>query len=371
MAETAHTELKQIPLRHLHEQLGGKMVPFAGFLMPVRYSSDLDEHHAVRQRAGIFDVSHMGEFMAEGPEALAFVQHLVTNDVSKLVDGQAQYNVMCYENGTAVDDLIVYRIREDQYMLVVNAGNLEKDWDWVNKQNRFHCELKNVSDETCLFAVQGPKAVELLQTLTDTELSTIPYYNFRIGKMGGIDDVGMSNTGYTGAGGFEIYVNAKDAEALFNTIMEAGKPFGLQPIGLGARDTLRLEMGYALYGHELDDKTTPLEAGLAWVTKLNKAEDFVGKEALKAQKEAGLQKKLVGFVVEQKGGIPRAGYTLADEAGNDIGIVTSGTVSPTYGVGVGMGFVKPEFTKEGTMLQLKVRDRVFPARVAKLPPTAK
>ena len=364
MEANTETELKHIPLQHLHEALGGKMVPFAGFLMPVRYTSDMDEHHTVRQRAGIFDVSHMGEFWVEGPEAFDFVQNLVTNDVSKLAEGQAQYNVMCYENGTAVDDLLVYKWSNSEYLLVVNAGNLEKDWEWVNRQNKYNCTLSDVSEKMCLFAVQGPLAQQILQKLTETDLSAIPYYHFAKGNIAGKFAI-LSNTGYTGAGGFEVYTHSHEAEYVWNAIMEAGKPDGLQPIGLGARDTLRLEMGFALYGHELDDQTTPLEANLGWVTKLSKT-NFVGKEALLAQKAAGIKKKLGAFLVEGKGGIPRAGYSLVTESGQKAGTVTSGTQSPSVGIGFGMAFFDTAID-QAQPLFLKVRERLFPIIITKLP----
>ncbi len=360
------TELKHVPLRHVHEALNAKMVPFAGYLMPVRYTSDLDEHHCVRQRVGIFDVSHMGEFRVTGPQALDLVQWVTTNDASKLQPGQAQYSVLTRPDGTAVDDLLVYCLSATEYLLVVNASNIDKDFDWISSQNRFDATLTNESEAWCLFAVQGPKAQGVLQTLTETNLSDIPYYQFRLGAIAGVEGAILSATGYTGAGGFEVYVPAAQAEHVWNAILVAGQAVGIQPIGLGARDTLRLEMGYALYGHELDDNTTPLEAGLGWVTKLAKA-DFCGKQALEAQKAAGLAKKLTGFVVEGRGGIPRAGYDVVDGSGAVVGTVTSGTLSPTHGVGLGMAFVQPAALAAGG-LQLKVRERLFPIQISKLPP---
>jgi aminomethyltransferase len=362
---TAET-LKNVPLRHVHEALGAKMVPFAGYLMPVRYTSDLDEHHCVRNRVGMFDVSHMGEFRVTGPNALALVQFVTTNDVSKLSAGQAQYSILTRPDGTAVDDLLVYCLGPDEYLLVVNAGNIDKDFAWISGQNTIGATLVDESADWCLFAVQGPMAQAVLQTLTETDLSTIPYYQFRLGALAGHNGVILSATGYTGSGGFEVYVPNAVAEHVWNAILVAGASVGIQPIGLGARDTLRLEMGYALYGHELDDETTPLEAGLGWVTKLSKS-DFSGKAALEAQKAAGYTKKLTGFVVEGKGGIPRAGYAIVDQAGSTVGIVTSGTLSPTYGIGLGMAFVEPAALAGGN-LSLKVRERVFPIQISKLPP---
>ena len=359
--------MHQIPLRTTHESLGAKMVPFAGFNMPVRYSSDIDEHLCVRNKVVVFDVSHMGEFWVKGPDAFAFVQNLVTNDVSKLSDGQAQYAVMVNEAGFSLDDLLVYKFETEKYMLVVNAGNLDKDWAWVQQQAKgyTHLELENASADMCLFAVQGPKAIATLQKLTEIDLSAIPYYSFVEGDMATKNCI-ISATGYTGSGGFEIYTSNADALTVFMAILDAGQEFGIQPIGLGARDTLRLEMGYCLYGHELDEATTPLEAGLGWVTKLAK-EAFIGKAALVAQKEAGLQKKLVGFTIEGKGGIPRAGYTLHLTDGTQVGIVTSGSISPCLGIGFGLAFVAPASAALGTALQLKVRDRMFPASIVKLP----
>jgi len=370
MSDTHTAEiLKNVPLRHVHETLGAKMVPFAGYLMPVRYSSDLDEHHCVRQRVGIFDVSHMGEFRVSGPHALALVQYVTTNDAAKLAAGQAQYSVLTRHDGTAIDDLLVYCLGPEEYFLVVNASNIEKDFTWIASQNTFGATLVNESESWCLFAVQGPLAKTVLQKLTDTNLDAIPYYQFATGMLAGAGQVIISATGYTGAGGFEIYVPNVAAEQVWAAILQAGAPEGIQPIGLGARDTLRLEMGFALYGHELDDETTPLEAGLGWVTKLGKT-DFCGKAALQAQKEAGLAKRLTGFIVEGKGGIPRAGYNIVSNTGAKVGTVTSGTVSPTYGVGVGMAFVEPDALAAGS-LSLTVRDKLFPITISKLPPVVK
>ena len=357
-------ELKKIALNDVHEALGAKMVPFAGYNMPVRYSSDLDEHNTVRNAVGIFDVSHMGEFMLRGPKALDLIQRITSNDASKLADGKVQYSCFPNEEGGIVDDLLVYRLGEEEYMLVVNASNIEKDWAWVNKYNTEGVELENISDEMSLFAVQGPKAVEALQPLTKIDLASMVYYTFDKGEFAGVQDVIVSATGYTGSGGFEIYVKNKDAKRVFDAIMEAGKPFGIKPIGLGARDTLRLEMGFCLYGNDIDDTTSPLEAGLGWITKFDK--EFTNSANLKAQKEAGVQRKLVGFEMLEKA-IPRAHYEIVNEAGEQIGEVTSGTMSPSMGKGIGMGYVTTEFSKPGTEVFVRVRNKDMKAQVVKLP----
>jgi len=357
-------ETKQVPLNDLHEKLGAKMVPFAGYNMPVRYSSDIEEHMTVRNGVGVFDVSHMGEFKVEGPHALDLIQRITSNDASKLVDGQAQYTCLPNEQGGIVDDLIVYRIKENDYFIVVNASNIEKDWNWFSKYNTKGATLKNLSDDMCLFAVQGPKAITVLQKLTKTDLSAIKYYHFAIGEFAGVDDVIMSNTGYTGAGGFEIYVKNKDGEKIWNAIFEAGKDENIKPIGLGARDTLRLEMGFCLYGNDIDDTTSPLEAGLGWITKFTK--DFTNSANLKKQKEEGVKKKLVGFKMVDKG-IPRHDYVVKDEAGNVIGKVTSGTQSPMMSIGIGLGYVTTEFSAPGSEIYVDVRGKALKAVVSKLP----
>lgn len=357
-------DIKKIPLNDLHEKLGAKMVPFAGFNMPVRYSSDIEEHMTVRNGVGVFDVSHMGEFKAEGPQALDLIQRITSNDASKLVDGQAQYTCLPNETGGIVDDLIVYRIKENDYLIVVNAGNIDKDWAWFNKYNTKGATLKNLSDEYCLFAVQGPKATGVLQKLTQTDLSSIKYYHFAIGEFAGVKDVVISNTGYTGAGGFEIYVKKDAAEKVWSAIFEAGKDVNIKPIGLGARDTLRLEMGFCLYGNDIDDNTSPLEAGLGWITKFTK--EFTNSASLKKQKEEGVKKKLVGFKMIDKG-IPRHDYQLKDAAGNVIGKVTSGTQSPMLNIGIGLGYVSTEFSAPGTEIFVDVRGRSLKAQVNKLP----
>ncbi|MEJ8802951.1 glycine cleavage system aminomethyltransferase GcvT [Pontibacter sp. H249] len=357
-------ELKKIALNDVHEALGAKMVPFAGYNMPVRYSSDLDEHNTVRNAVGIFDVSHMGEFMLRGPKALDLIQHITSNDASKLADGKVQYSCFPNEEGGIVDDLLVYRLGEEEYMLVVNASNIDKDWAWVNKYNTEGVELENISDEMSLFAVQGPKTVEALQPLTKLDLAGMVYYTFDKGEFAGVQDVIVSATGYTGSGGFEIYVKNEDAKKVFEAIMEAGKEHGIKPIGLGARDTLRLEMGFCLYGNDINDTTSPLEAGLGWITKFDK--DFTNAANLKAQKEAGVKRKLVGFEMLEKA-IPRAHYEIVNEAGEQIGEVTSGTMSPSMGKGVGLGYVTTEYSKPGSEVFVRVRNKDMKAQVVKLP----
>lgn len=356
--------MKTIPLHEVHVQLGAKIVPFAGFEMPVRYSSDLEEHHTVRNGVGVFDVSHMGEFVVKGPGALDLIQRVSANDASTLFDGKVQYSYLPNASGGVVDDLLVYRYNENEYYLVVNASNIEKDWNWIMSHNTEGVEMENISDQLCLLAVQGPKATATLQKLTEIDLSAMDYYTFTDGTMAGIDDVIISATGYTGAGGFEIYVWAKDAKAMWEAIFEAGAEFDIKPVGLGARDTLRLEKGYCLYGNDIDDTTSPLEAGLGWVTKFTKP--FINSEALKAQKEAGLTRKLVGFELLDRG-IPRSHYELCSADGTVIGEVTSGSMSPTLQKGIGMGYVPTEYARPGTEIFVKVRERLLKAQVAKLP----
>jgi aminomethyltransferase len=340
------------------------MVPFAGYMMPVRYSSDMEEHLCVRQGVGVFDVSHMGEFFVEGPQALALIQKVTSNDASTLVIGQAQYSCYPNEDGGIVDDLIVYKMAEEKYMLVVNASNIDKDWAWINAHNTMGASLRNASDEYCLFAVQGPKAAAAMQALTSVSLSDIKFYHFEIGDFAGILDVIISGTGYTGAGGFEIYVKNADAERVWKKIFEAGAAFGIQPIGLGARDTLRLEMGYCLYGNDITDTTSPIESGLGWITKFTK--DFTNSEALKQQKEAGVSRKLVGFVMQERG-IPRGHYPIVDAAGEVIGEVTSGTQSPSMGLGIGMGYVQTAYSKAGTEIYIQIRNKNLKAQIEKFP----
>lgn len=357
-------QLKYIPLNDLHVKLGGKMVPFAGYNMPVRYSSDLDEHMTVRNAVGVFDVSHMGEFTIHGPQALDLIQRVTSNDVSKLVNGQAQYTCLPNDKGGIVDDLIIYKMKDDDYLIVVNASNIEKDWNWFSRFNSNGAEMRNISDDMCLFAVQGPKATEVLQKLTNKDLSTIKYYHFTIGKLAGVDNVIISNTGYTGAGGFELYVHKKDAEKVWQKVFDAGKESGIKPIGLGARDTLRLEMGFCLYGNDIDDTTSPLEAGLGWITKFTK--DFTNSDKLKKQKQEGVKRKLVGFKMTEKG-IPRHDYTIKDASGSGIGKVTSGTISPVLSTGIGLGYVSTEFSQPGSEIFIDVRGKNLKATVQKPP----
>ncbi len=361
--ETA-TELKQVALANKHISLGAKMVPFAGYNMPVSYSGLNDEHLTVRNAVGVFDVSHMGEFILKGENALDLIQRVTSNDASVLTDGKVQYSCLPNENGGIVDDLLVYRIDEKSYMLVVNASNIEKDWNWIQKFNTKNVEMHNISDKTSLLAVQGPKAILALQKLTDMNLSEMPYYTFAKGKFNGVDNVVVSNTGYTGAGGFEVYFENEVADKMWDAIFEAGAEFGIKPIGLGARDTLRLEMGFCLYGNDIDDTTSPIEAGLGWITKFTK--DFTNKSNILAHKENGVAKKLVGFEMIERG-IPRHDYVINDANGNAIGKVTSGTQSPSLNQGIGMGYVKTEFAKADTEIFISIRDKNIKAKVVKLP----
>ncbi|PTB95950.1 glycine cleavage system protein T [Marivirga lumbricoides] len=358
-------ELKKVALNDVHEQLGAKMVPFAGYNMPVSYSGLLEEHKTVREAVGIFDVSHMGEFLVKGPKALELIQKVSSNDASKLVLGKAQYAYLPNDIGGVVDDLLIYKVKEEEYLLVVNASNIEKDWEWISKQNEtIGAEMKNISDDFSLFAVQGPKATEALQKLTSVDLSEIKFYTFKVGDFAGVEYAIISATGYTGAGGFEIYLHNKDAGSVWNKIMEAGAEFGIQPIGLGARDTLRMEMGYCLYGNDIDDTTSPIEAGLGWVTKFTK--DFINSEALKKQKEEGVKRKLVGFHMVERG-IPRKDYEIVDADGKIIGRVTSGTQSPNLGHGIGLGYVDVAFAAPETEIYVAVRKNKIKAVVKKLP----
>ena len=357
-------EVKQLVLNDIHVAAGGQMVPFAGYSMPVRYSSDIEEHMTIRNGVGVFDVSHMGEFFLRGPKALELIQKLTSNDASKLFPGRAQYSCLPNEEGGIVDDLIVYMIKEDEYMLVVNAANEEKDWNWINSHNDLGVDIENASDQYCLFAVQGPKATAVLQRLTDVDLSAIKYYHFSIGDIAGGKDVIISATGYTGSGGFELYVKNEYAETVWNNLFKEGAAEGIKPIGLGARDTLRLEMGFCLYGNDIDDTTSPIEAGLGWITKFSK--DFTNSEALLAQKETGVNKKLVGFIMVDRG-IPRHDYPIENESGEIIGRVTSGSQSPVLNTGVGLGYVQKEYATPETIIYIAVRKRKLKARVHKLP----
>lgn len=356
--------MKNTALTEKHISLGAKMVPFAGYNMPVQYEGVNAEHATVRAAVGVFDVSHMGEFILKGENALDLIQRVTSNDASKLYDGKIQYSCLPNENGGIVDDLLVYRIDEETYMLVVNASNIEKDWDWIQKYNTKNVEMHNISDKTSLLAVQGPKAADALQRLTDIDLASMEYYSFKKGVFAGIDNVLVSATGYTGAGGFEIYFENQYAEQMWEAIFEAGAEYGIKPIGLAARDTLRLEMGFCLYGNDIDDTTSPIEAGLGWITKFTKP--FTNAEALLAQKEAGITRKLVGFEMIDRG-IPRHDYAIVDANGNAIGKVTSGTQSPSLQKAIGMGYVTKAFSKEGTEIFIDIRNNKIKAKIVKFP----
>ena len=358
--------MKKTALHHKHLALGAKMVPFAGYDMPVSYPGIIAEHQTVRAQVGIFDVSHMGEFIIKGVGAMALIQRITSNDVAKLNQGDAQYSCLPNGKGGIVDDLLVYMLGEEEYMLVVNASNIDKDWDWIAQHNTEGVEMKNISDQVALMAVQGPKTAEALQSLTDVDLAAMKYYTFVRGNFAGFDNVIISATGYTGSGGFEIYVTNDNAEAVWEAIMQVGADYGIQPIGLGARDTLRLEMGYCLYGNDIDDTTSPLEAGLGWITKLNIEADFVDKAHLIEQKAAGLQRKLVGFVLDGKRP-PRQGYNIVNEEGRVIGVVTSGTKGPSVGKAIGMGYVEKSYSKSGTTIYIDVRGKQLEAITQKLP----
>lgn len=359
-----HEALKRTALTQKHIDLGAKMVPFAGYEMPVQYTGVNDEHVCVRSSVGVFDVSHMGEFMITGPQALDLIQRVTSNDASKLFDGKIQYSCLPNADGGIVDDLLVYRKSETEYMLVVNASNMEKDWNWIAGLNDFDCEMKNISDDITLLAVQGPKAVDALDSLTDLDLAGMKYYTFDEGVFAGCPNIIVSATGYTGAGGFEIYIPNEHAETVWNAVFEAGKEHGIQPIGLAARDTLRLEMGFCLYGNDIDDTTSPLEAGLGWITKFTK--EFTNSAALAVQKEAGVTKKLVGFEMQERG-IPRHDYEIVDGNGQVIGRVTSGTMSPSLQKAIGMGYVAKEHAAAESDILIRIRNKDVPAKVVKLP----
>lgn len=360
----ATAELKNIALTETHQTLGAKMVPFAGYLMPVSYEGINAEHETVRKGVGVFDVSHMGEFILKGPDALDLIQRVTSNDAAKLIDGKVQYSCLPNDAGGIVDDLLVYRIDEKTYMLVVNASNIDKDWDWIRKFNTANVEMHNISEQTSLLAVQGPKAIDALLPLTEMNLRGMEYYSFAKGKFAGVENVLVSATGYTGAGGFEVYVENANAKKVWDAIFESGKAFGIKPIGLGARDTLRLEMGFCLYGNDIDDTTSPIEAGLGWITKFTK--EFTNSAEFKMQKEKGVALKLVGFEMIDRG-IPRHGYEITNAAGEKIGHVTSGTQSPSLQKAIGMGYVRTEFAKEGTEIFIPIRDKQLKAKVSKLP----
>ena len=356
--------MKNTALSHIHESLGAKMVPFAGYNMPVSYEGVNAEHEIVRSGVGVFDVSHMGEFLLSGENALALIQKVTSNDASVLEIGKAQYSCLPNNDGGIVDDLIVYRMKEHQYLLVVNASNIEKDWNWISSFNDLDVEMKNLSDDYSLLAIQGPKAVEAMQSLTSIDLSAIKYYHFEVADFAGIEHVIISATGYTGSGGFEIYCKNTEVEQVWNKVFEAGKAFGIKPVGLAARDTLRLEMGFCLYGNDINDSTSPLEAGLSWITKFTK--DFTNSENIKAHKEAGVSRKLVGFELTERG-IPRHDYEIVDVNGNTIGIVTSGTMAPSVGKAIGMGYVKTEFSAVDSEIFILIRDKKIAAKVVKMP----
>lgn len=356
--------MKNTALTEKHIALGAKMVPFAGYNMPVTYEGINAEHATVRNGVGVFDVSHMGEFILKGENALDLIQRVTSNDAAKLYDGKVQYSCLPNKDGGIVDDLLVYKIDDKTYMLVVNASNIEKDWNWIQQFNTEGVEMHNISDQTSLLAIQGPKAADALQSLTDVDLASMEYYTFVKGTFAGIDNVVISATGYTGAGGFEIYFENQYADQIWDAIFEAGAPYNIQPIGLGARDTLRLEMGFCLYGNDIDDTTSPIEAGLGWITKFSKT--FTNSEALLAQKEAGIQKKLVGFEMIDRG-IPRHDYQIADADGNIIGKVTSGTQAPSLQKAIGMGYIAKDFTKEGTEVFILIRNTPIKAKVVKFP----
>jgi aminomethyltransferase len=361
--------MKETAFTKNHIALGAKMAEFAGYNMPISYTGINDEHAAVRSNAGIFDVSHMGEFILKGPQALDLIQRVTTNDASRLTDGKAQYSSLTNHNGGIVDDLIVYCLEENKaYMLVVNASNIEKDWAWIASHNTEDADMHNISDKTCLLAIQGPNACRMLQPLADTDIMNLKYYTFVKGKFGGVENVLISATGYTGAGGVEIYFENKndDAQKIWNAIFEIGTPQNLKPIGLGARDTLRLEMGYCLYGNDIDDSTSPLEAGLGWITKLNKDSDFTSKDFLVKQKAEGIKRKLIGFEMIDRG-IPRHDYLIKDIEGNKIGKVTSGTQSPSLGKAIGLGYVDIANAANDSEIFIEIRNNPVKAKVVKLP----
>ncbi|MGI0106259.1 glycine cleavage system aminomethyltransferase GcvT [Salinimicrobium sp. WS361] len=356
--------MKNTALTSTHIELGAKMVPFAGYNMPVSYEGVNIEHETVRKAVGVFDVSHMGEFLITGENALALIQKISSNDASKLTDGKAQYSCIPNADGGVVDDLIIYRFNEEKYLLVVNASNIEKDWNWISQYNTMDATIRDLSDEYSLLAIQGPKAAEAMQSLTDVDLSTIKFYTFQVAPFAGAENVIISATGYTGSGGFEIYVKNDDAQRVWDRVFEAGADYGIKPIGLAARDTLRLEMGFCLYGNDIDDTTSPIEAGLGWITKFTK--DFVNSEALKEQKENGPKRKLVGFEIDERG-IPRQGYEIVDDSGKVIGNVTSGTMSPSLEKGIGMGYVPVELATPGSKINIQIRKKALPATVVKMP----
>ena len=359
-------EMKQTVFYEKHKTLGARIVPFAGFEMPVEYSGVNDEHLTVRKGVGVFDVSHMGEFWVKGPKALDLIQKVTSNDAAKLVTGKAQYSCLPNGKGGIVDDLLVYKYEDEKYLLVVNASNVEKDWNWINSQNTMGAELENASDRMSQLAIQGPLAIQVLQKLTPVNLSEIPYYGFAVGFFAGISNVIISATGYTGAGGFELYFYNNVGDKIWDAIFDVGQDFGIKPIGLAARDTLRLEMGFALYGNDIDDTTSPIEAGLGWITKFAEGKNFVDREYLLDQKNKGVTRKLIGFEMLEKA-IPRHGYQIADDKGNEIGVVTSGTMGPSLKIGIGMGYVKSAFAEVGTEVYINIRNKNVKAKIVKFP----
>jgi aminomethyltransferase len=358
------SEIQLTPFDSIHRKLGAKILPFAGFEMPITYAGVIQEHECVRHKVGVFDVSHMGEFILRGPHALDLIQKTTSNDASKLTDGKVQYSCFPNLDGGIVDDLLVYRIREDQYMLVVNASNIEKDWNWLKQNDTWGVEMLDISNKTALLAVQGPMAVKALQKLTAYPLDSLAYYTFTKSSFAGIENVLISATGYTGAGGFEIYFDREHAQHIWDAVFEAGKEFGIEPAGLAARDTLRLEMGFCLYGNDINDHTSPIEAGLGWITKFTK--EFNNRASLESQKTNGVSRKLVGFELVDKG-IPRHDYEICDATGKNIGIVTSGTMSPSLKKAIGMGYVPSALASPDSEIFIKVRDKLLAARVVKLP----
>ncbi len=356
--------MKNTALTAIHEQLGAKMVPFAGYNMPVQYEGVNAEHEIVRNGVGVFDVSHMGEFFLKGENALALIQKVTSNDASKLVNGKAQYSCLPNNDGGIVDDLIVYKIKDNHYLLVVNASNIEKDWNWISSHNDLGVEMTNASDQYSLLAIQGPKAAQAMQSLTNIDLANMGYYTFQIGDFAGKQNVIVSATGYTGSGGFEIYFKNQDAEYIWNKVFEAGAAFGIKPIGLAARDTLRLEMGFCLYGNDINDSTSPLEAGLGWITKFDKT--FTNSDQLLQQKDAGVARKLVGFEMIERG-IPRHDYEICDANGTVVGIVTSGTQSPSLGIAIGMGYVPSALATLDSEIYIRIRNKDIKAKVVKMP----
>ncbi|WP_346882263.1 glycine cleavage system aminomethyltransferase GcvT [uncultured Algibacter sp.] len=356
--------MKNTALTETHKALGAKIVPFAGYNMPVQYEGINIEHETVRQSVGVFDVSHMGEFLITGEHALDLIQKVSSNDASKLTVGKAQYSCLPNDNGGIVDDLIIYKIKEDTYLLVVNASNIEKDWNWISSKNDMNATMRDLSEDYALLAIQGPKAIEAMQSITSHDLSSINFYNFIVGDFAGIEHVIISSTGYTGSGGFEIYCKNNEVKQIWDKVLEAGADFGIKPIGLAARDTLRLEMGYCLYGNDIDDTTSPIEAGLGWITKFTK--EFTNSKALKTQKERGTERKLIAFKLDERG-IPRHGYDIVDGEGKTIGVVTSGTMSPSLGIGIGLGYVPTVFSTVNSKINIQIRKNAIPATVVKLP----